>query len=74
MTGLDLVDRLAQHKTLGAAPREELARLAGELSPRDLAILTDVARLRLVSTRQIERLHFTATEQTSRRLAQPIAV
>ena len=28
MTGTDLVDRLAGHKTLGAAPREELAWLA----------------------------------------------
>jgi signal transduction histidine kinase len=28
VTGTDLVDRLAEHKTLGAAPREELAWLA----------------------------------------------
>src|SRR5512144_22171 len=28
MTGTDLVNRLAEHKTLGAAPREELAWLA----------------------------------------------
>src|SRR5579862_4518468 len=32
----DLVDRLAQHKTLGAAPREELAWLASHGSLRQL--------------------------------------
>src|SRR5437667_10778061 len=36
MTGLDLVDRLAQHKTLGAAPVEGLARLAARGSLRQM--------------------------------------
>ena len=36
MTDTDLVDRLAQHKTLGAAPREELAWLAAHGSLRHL--------------------------------------
>ena len=34
MTATDLVDRLAEHKTLGAAPREELAWLASRGSLR----------------------------------------
>jgi hypothetical protein len=33
---MDLVDRLAQHKTLGAAPREELAWLAAHGSLRHM--------------------------------------
>src|SRR3954451_3063788 len=36
MTQADLVDRLAEHKTLGAAPREELAWLASRGSLREL--------------------------------------
>ncbi len=36
MTATDLVDRLAEHKTLGAAPREELAWLASHGSVRHL--------------------------------------
>lgn len=45
--------------------RRQLASLVGELSQRDLAILADVARLRLTSTRQLERLHFGATDGAS---------
>jgi signal transduction histidine kinase len=37
MTASDLIDRLAEHKTLGAAPREELAWLATHGSVRILA-------------------------------------
>jgi signal transduction histidine kinase len=37
MITTDLVDRLAQHETLGAAPREELAWLAAHGSLRELA-------------------------------------
>jgi signal transduction histidine kinase len=36
MTAEDLVDRLAEHKTLGAAPREELAWLASHAALRQL--------------------------------------
>ncbi|HEY6986779.1 MAG TPA: ATP-binding protein [Bryobacteraceae bacterium] len=36
MTATDLVDRLVEHKTLGAAPREELAWLAAHGSLRQL--------------------------------------
>jgi signal transduction histidine kinase len=36
MTAADLVDRLAEHKTLGAAPREELAWLASHGFLREL--------------------------------------
>ncbi len=36
MTATDLVDRLAEHKTVGAAPREELAWLAAHASLRQL--------------------------------------
>ena len=38
MTATDLVDRLAAHKTLGAAPREELAWLASHGSLRQLQV------------------------------------
>lgn len=38
MTGEDLIARLAEHKTLGAAPREELAWLASRGSLRELNI------------------------------------
>lgn len=38
--------------------RLQLARLADDLSERDLAILRSVSHLRLASARQIERLHF----------------
>jgi signal transduction histidine kinase len=37
MTAADLVDRLAAHRTLGAAPREELSWLAAHGSLRELA-------------------------------------
>jgi len=37
MTETDLVDRLAEHKTLGKAPRKELAWLASHGSVRELA-------------------------------------
>ena len=37
MTSMDLLDRLAEHKTLGAAPREELAWLAAHGTLRTLA-------------------------------------
>jgi signal transduction histidine kinase len=43
MTTIDLVERLAEHKTVGAAPREELAWLASHGSLRQLeagAVLT----------------------------------
>ena len=36
MKATDLVDRLMEHKTLGAAPREELAWLASHGSLRQL--------------------------------------
>ena len=36
MTATDLIDQLAKHKTLGAAPREELAWLASHGSLRHL--------------------------------------
>jgi CRP-like cAMP-binding protein len=36
MTANDLIDRLAGHKTLGAAPKEELAWLAANSSLRQL--------------------------------------
>ena len=36
MTALDLIDRLAEHKTLGGAPREELAWLAAHGTLRQL--------------------------------------
>lgn len=45
--------------------RRQLARLAGELSGRDRAILASVAHLRLMSTRHIERLHFAAEEAST---------
>jgi signal transduction histidine kinase len=37
MTEIDLIDRLTEHKTLGAAPREELAWLAAHGNLRHLA-------------------------------------
>ena len=36
MTATDLVDRLAAHRTLGAAPREELAWLVSHGSVRQM--------------------------------------
>jgi thioredoxin reductase len=39
MMATDLVERLLQHKTLGAAPREELAWLANHGSLRQLQTL-----------------------------------
>jgi hypothetical protein len=42
--------------------------LRAQLSDRDLAVLTDVGRVRLLSARQIERLHFrTGSERTQAR-------
>ena len=38
MTGLDLLERLAEHKTLGAAPREELAWLVTHGALRTLSV------------------------------------
>jgi hypothetical protein len=38
--------------------RRQLATLQGELSARDKAVLQSVSQLRLVTTRQLERLHF----------------
>ncbi len=37
--------------------------VAGELSARDWSVLEDVARVRLLCTRQVERLHFTEGSQ-----------
>src|ERR1700750_975008 len=37
MTATDLIDRLAEHTTLGSAPRDELAWLAAHGSVRNLA-------------------------------------
>lgn len=42
----------------------KLAELVAALSPRDLAILRSVAQLHLVTTRQLERLHFQGTGMT----------
>lgn len=52
-----------------AAPRATPARLAeiqACLSERDLAVLEAVAKLRVVCTRQVERLHFTTGSPLSR--------
>ncbi len=52
-----------------------VADLACELTPRELALVHDLDRLRLASSKQLERLHFTAespkanTRQTQRTLA-----
>ena len=54
MTDLDLVDRLAQHKTLGAAPREELARLAARGSLRQMNA-GDVLFCQYCGTRLVEQ-------------------
>ncbi len=43
--------------------RLQLARLAEELSERDRAIVASIGQLRLVTTRQLERLHFAVPEQ-----------
>jgi hypothetical protein len=40
-------------------------RLRDDLSGRDLAIISQVAELRLMSTRQIEAIHFPATDHAS---------
>lgn len=42
-----------------------LSQLREQLSDRDLDILRDVERFRLLSTRQIQRLHFTTGHQTA---------
>jgi Replication-relaxation len=44
-----------------------LSRVESDLGTRDLAILLTVARLRLVTARQIERLHFSALDSGSSR-------
>src|SRR5437667_2407194 len=49
--------------------RRQLARLTEDLSARDLAILTTVAELRLISSRQLERLHFAASDGASALIA-----
>ena len=38
MTEIDLLERLVEHKTLGAAPREELAWLARHGKLRTLSV------------------------------------
>ena len=43
MTETDLVDRLAKHKVLGAAPREELAKAALFLASDDSWFMTGAA-------------------------------
>lgn len=43
--------------------RRQLLHLQAGLSERDQAILASVAQLRLVSARQLERLHFTVPQQ-----------
>jgi hypothetical protein len=59
---------LGSYQRLG---RQGRARLRAELSARDLAILADVDRFRLLSARQIETLHFAtaATPLTAARTA-----
>ncbi|MBJ7519113.1 MAG: replication-relaxation family protein [Solirubrobacteraceae bacterium] len=47
----------------GLTRQARLERLADQISSRDLAIVSDVVRLRYLSAGQIERLHFTAIEQ-----------
>ena len=47
----------------------ELARLRGRLSGRDLAIIGQVADLRLMSARQIQAIHFPGEEHESERAA-----
>jgi hypothetical protein len=49
-----------------ASKRSQLDRLRRTLSERDWDILHDLARLRLMSVRQIERLHITATSSLAR--------
>lgn len=46
--------------------RRQLERLTRELSARDLAIVATVAKLKLVSTGQLERLHFADASGGSR--------
>lgn len=60
------------------ATRAAVARLAETLSERDLAILTDVAKVRVLTGRQVERLHFTHLEgrhrdRTRRRVLERLA-
>jgi hypothetical protein len=51
-----------------------LERLAHELSPKELAILTTLRQLRLVSATQLERLHFQGdTGRNRRRVLQSLA-
>ena len=48
---------------VGAARLREIAE---QLSPRDLRILSDLSRLRVLSGRQLERLHFQGGETSAR--------
>ena len=43
--------------------RRQVATLVSELSERDLNIVRDVGQLRLVTTRQLERLHFVVPDR-----------
>lgn len=54
MSGLSQVDRLRA--------------LAGQLSPRDHAIVTDVVRLQFVTAGQLSRLHFSEIEHVGTRM------
>lgn len=56
MSGMNGGRRLGQH---------QLARLRGELSERDVALLRTVADWHLLSAKQLERLHFPHTHHTS---------
>ncbi len=49
--------------------RRQLAQLAAETTLRDRDVLADVARWRLLSTRQIERLHFAGGDQAATALS-----
>src|SRR4051794_1831290 len=54
--------RPSERSQMTAAPQPltaRLARLDASLTDRDRLLLTALARLRLATTRQIERLHFT---------------
>ena len=45
--------------------RRGFSNLASHLSERDLAIVADVLKLKLLSARQIETLHFDAAQHAS---------
>jgi len=46
------------HGTPATRPRTSLAQLASQLSERDLGVLVSLDNLRLLTARQVERLHF----------------